>query len=421
MDWRWPAVITATLFLNFSFCNDHGLRLSGFGPFPVDQIVSALGAGLIAALFFLGPALAAQASQVSVFQLLRESLGTVPAALVRAGCFGFFSIWAGKLIALPTLWAVAQATGNHDSPGSYGVAAALVAFLLVTAMQRHVTFVRLALFTAKLSLAILIAAAVRVRDGWPAVPGGFSIAGQYPWGMLFMHDISEIALFAAPLGLCAAEYASRLPSSRQVFRAIAAGTVLPLVAALTLSSMVGVATRASDLYQPSLNPTLAMALWAHAASSAIPPRMLIAGVTNFGAARFALREIHRSVPEVVRLKAGWLAPVVIAAIIAGVAFYPFNRVTVDVSHFCGKCLAIAGAVVTVDFWLGLRAADSHKFDLAGTTALLSGMAMSVWLPENYLWTDGQWWLPWLLPAYGITAITCVAGRLAQRHLGTRTR
>jgi len=36
VEWRSVAVVLATLFLNFSFCQDYGLQLWGFGPLGLD-------------------------------------------------------------------------------------------------------------------------------------------------------------------------------------------------------------------------------------------------------------------------------------------------------------------------------------------------------------------------------------------------
>src|SRR5690348_3886752 len=108
-DWRWVAILAAPLFLNFSFCNAYGLRLSGFGPLALDVAVFAA-AALISAMFFLGPACAVRARRRSAFQILEEALGAVPAAGVRLCAIVFLAIWVAKLVSIPTLWAIANAT-----------------------------------------------------------------------------------------------------------------------------------------------------------------------------------------------------------------------------------------------------------------------------------------------------------------------
>ena len=420
MDRRWLAIIAATLFLNFSFCNAYGLSLSGFGTLAVDMGVFAVAAASISAMFFLGPACAVRANCCSVLHLLEEAIGTVPTAVVRLCCLAFLSIWIARLVSIPTLWAIADGTGRHGSFKAGIVGAALVAFLFLTGLQSTRTSTRLAGFTAKLNMAILLAALIRVHDGWPAVPAGFAIAGQYPRLLLLTDGLSRLALYAAPLGLFVAEYASRIPKRRQPAAAILSGAALPLFAALSLSSIVGLATARSHFYQPSLNPGVGMALWAHAAGSAVPPRMVIAGITNFGAARFGLRALGAYVPALTRSRGGWFAHVFFAPIILTLALHPYAAGVTTVSNICGKCLAVAGAVLTANVVIRFKGtASGRQFDFVGTFALLAGVGVSIWLPEQYLWAEGKWWLPWLLPTYAAAFSCCLAGRVAQRWFAPR--
>lgn len=80
-----------------------------------------------------------------------------------------------------------------------------------------------------------------------------------------------------------AALACRVPDRKQVWLMVGSGVTLPLFGALCVSGMVGVATLKSGLYRPSLNPTVAMALWSDVRESAILPRMLNAAITTFGA------------------------------------------------------------------------------------------------------------------------------------------
>jgi len=146
-----------------------------------------------------------------------------------------------------------------------------------------------------------------VRDGWASVPGGFGIAGSYPHALPFTSGLSNIASYAAPFGLFAAEYASRIPSRKQVSLTILSGVTVPMFLALFLSSIVGMATAVSHLYQPSLNATVAMALWAHTAGSASPSRVMVAGITTFGALRFGIRARAEYGPAISNGTSRWVA------------------------------------------------------------------------------------------------------------------
>lgn len=56
-------------------------------------------AALITALFFIGPALAAQASKRTLMGVIEDSLGSIPAYLLRVCCVLFLLIWLTRLIA----------------------------------------------------------------------------------------------------------------------------------------------------------------------------------------------------------------------------------------------------------------------------------------------------------------------------------
>ena len=102
------------------------------------------------------------------------------------------------MLAVPTLWALSVSSGEGSVKLGI-IAAALLLFLLFTGLQGVRTSVKLALFTDKLGIAILIAALIRVRDGWASVPGGFGIAGLYPHALQFTPGLSNIISHRMPL------------------------------------------------------------------------------------------------------------------------------------------------------------------------------------------------------------------------------
>lgn len=175
-DWRCGAILTATLFLNFAFCNEYGLSLWGFGPLQVDVCAVGCAVLLMTAMFYVGPALAVHASGRSTLELMKDSFGSVPAVELRLVCIGFLAMWIAKLIA--TLEGLMARDVSSWLQGA--IAAGLLIFLILTGLQSTHTVTKLAWFTNKLGLAILVAAAFRVREGWPAIAAGLPIAGHYP-------------------------------------------------------------------------------------------------------------------------------------------------------------------------------------------------------------------------------------------------
>jgi hypothetical protein len=275
--------------------------------------------------------------------------------------------------------------------------------------------VKLALFTDKLGITVLLAALIRVRDGWASLPKGFAVAGLLPHALQLTSGLSYLALYAAPLGLLAAEYALCIPNRKRVALTVVTGVTLPIFLALSLSSVVGVATAASRFYQPSLSPTIAMALWSHTAGSASPPRMLVAAITTFGVLRFGFRSLAAYGPTHLPRKLSWLAGACAVVAIAILALHPFATVSTAAIEICEKSLAIAGAVLTADVVMGWkRLTVKGRFDPVGVMALVAGTAVSLLLPSEYLWAKGQWWLPWLLPSYAVAFLICIAGRSVQR-------
>ena len=210
VDWRCASLIMATLFLNFSFCMSYGLDLCCFGPLVVHAGVLWAGVLLVTALFFLGPAMAVQAAGRRVFGVIQNSFGSFPTLVLRLCVVVFLAVWIAKLLAVPTLWALARIPGREPSSTETSlIASVLLAFLFFTGFQSTRTSASLALFTNKLGLAILIAAFIRVHDGWAAVPAGFPTAGQPRVIEQFWYGLSRLAFYVAPLALLAADFCFR--------------------------------------------------------------------------------------------------------------------------------------------------------------------------------------------------------------------
>ncbi len=413
LNWRWVAAILATLFLNFSFSNVHGLDLAGFGPLAVDATVFCVAAVSISLLFFIGPAFGVRATRRPVLSLLEDSIGAVPTMAVRLCCVLFLSIWIARLVAIP-LWALP--IPREASLRAAALALALLLFLFFTAVQSTRTSVKLAIFTDKLGLAVLAAALIRVRDGWASVPAGFGTAGHYPQMLQFTSGLSNLALYAAPFGLFAAQYASRISSPKQVSLTIVTGVTVPMFLALLLSSIVGMATAKSHFYQPSLNPTIAMALLSHTAAGASWPRMLVAGITTFGALRFGFRALLEYTPAICIGRVRSVTPALGVAAIAALTLWPYATASIVVYDACAKCIAAAAAVLTADVVMGSQwRPERRRFDAIGLIALSAGVGTALCLPDQFLWVKGQWWLPWLLPAYAVGFVGAIAGRSVQRQ------
>jgi hypothetical protein len=198
------------------------------------------------------------------------------------------------------------------------------------------------------------------------------------------------------------------------------GAALPLFGVLLLVGTVGVATGASSFYRPSLNPNVAMALWSHAANSAIPPRLMIAGITLFGALRVGARALVNTVagriPGTLR---EWIllgGSVVAAALFSLIRFDPVFQRTF---HFSSRCLLVTSAVLTGDYLMKSRQPKSAKrIDAIGILAFLTGMATPLYALLVQAESTPDLWDLWFPQSYVMALLVCLCGRAAQK-LGVR--
>jgi hypothetical protein len=350
-----------------------------------------------------------------LFLVIEDSLGSIPAFGVRVCCISFLTLWMAALIGPPMI--LLSNLERDISSTELGIgAAAVLMFLFVTGQQRFQTRARLAAFTNKLGIAILVAALLRVHEGWPALLGPFSPDEDRGWLWYTWSEFSMLALYVAPLALLAADLSRRSYGRRQVAIFGLMGVALPLFVVLLLVGMIGIATHASPYYQPSLSPTVAMALWSKAARSALPARVLVAAVTIFGAVRFGGSSLIEASP--ISTAAGarrWLLLACFSGTIAWCSLHLFPAFS-PVLGWSARCLAVTGAVITVDFLTGRRHAEQPRtIDWVSLFAVVGGLAAPLCIPHgDVAETQFPWWSPWVLPCYVVAFLLCLGGRFLQK-------
>ena len=366
----------------------------------------------------MGPALATHAARRPLLEVIENSLGLIPAFALRVICALFLVLWIANLMVLPVWgWYSDTLRRTVSSTESGLFAAAVLAFLFVTGFQSLRTEAKLATFSNKLGTAILIAALVRVRAGWPAVLD-FKSPYDFSWAAEVWSGLSQMAVYVAPLALLAADFGYHSRDRRQVAMTGLVGVAIPLFGSLLLVGVINAATHASPYYQPSLEPSIAMALWSHTARTALHGRMLIAALTIFGAVRFGARELGKIASiRTLTTRRGriWLGCFVATA--AWSCLHPFAPAFTTAFEFSGRCLGVAGAVLTGDFLTGRRSLEQiSRIDWVGAFALLAGLATPVYLRYALLEsTSDPWRYPLLLPSYVVALLTCVCGRTAQKR------
>ena len=181
-------------------------------------------------------------------------------------------------------------------------------------------------------------------------------------------------------------------------------------------SFIALATFATPFYQPSLEPNVAMALWGQSRRSYAAGFLMISAITTFGAARFGIIALERSLPAVVansrRLR--WL---VLVGLVAAIAWFPVHRDAFQaLVQWPATSLVVTAAVLTVDCatarW---RTPQVRKVNWIGLAALLAGCATPLYLPNSMVGaTSDVSWHPWLLPSYGVGFLICLFGRTMQK-------
>jgi hypothetical protein len=411
----WPAasLVTATLFLNLSF-TFHAGGLWVFCPLTLYALVIGFLALSLTGLFFIGPALATRAAGRPLFLVIEDSLGSIPAFGLRLCCVAFLVLWIATLIATPIIMLPINLERNVSSTELVIVTATVLMFLFLTGDQSFQTRVRLAAFTDKLGLAILIAALIRVHDGWPAPLGPFSRNPRQIGDV--WDEFSLLASYIAPLALLAADFGRRIHGPRQVAMLGLMGLALPLFVALFLVGVVRTAIHASG-YQPSLGPTVAVALWSQAARSALPGRLLVAAVTVFGAVRFGGNSLVEATPIRTAGNRRWVLLACFSVAIAWCSWHGFAPAFAPVLDWSARSLAATGAVISAGFvTTGKRRAEqARRVDWVGLIALVGGLASPLCVtpgPEEL--SLFGWWNSGVLLSCGVAFVMCLVGRAVQR-------
>jgi hypothetical protein len=270
----------------------------------------------------------------------------------------------------------------------------------------------LAKFTIRLAVAILLAALIRVRSGWPAIPTGFDQFSRRSLVEDTWRGFSNLSFYVAPLALLASAYGTRLAGRKPVAMTGLFGIVVPLAGSLAIVTAIDVATHASQFYRPSGPASIAMALISGVSRTRERAILLIFVVTILGALRFGIARLKET--AAVR----WVSPryawIPFGGLISAIVWYAVHpdRENIDtVFEFCVQSLAAACAILSVDAITQRGIREPQAFDWAATLSLICGIGVPAFIR---FWRSGMdedsWGHPWLLSSYGISFVVCLAAR-----------
>lgn len=418
--WWATSLVIATLFLNFPFWYEHGFDLPLVWTLPVYALIAGASALVFTAAFFLGPAMAAGRAGRPLTGVITDSLGLIPAYGIHICCATFLMIWMAELVAMPSRWMLPFIERDPFKTvplrETNTIAACILAFLFFTGLQSLRMQARLALFTNRLAVAILIAALIRVREAWPRVPRGFGFNPEYPFWFSIWICLSHLAYYVAPVAFLASILGRRNQGPRDVRKTALFGVAVPMFAAVVVVAIICL----GDMYtfrRPSVPPNIAGALWGGASARTVAWRLLVVSLTIFGPVRFGAKALTEFVP-MRSLGSRWRL-VVVACLIGGIVAISARLVAgIDplVFEMSARVLVAAAAVVTADSvaarW---RVVSARRVDLTGVVAVTAAL-LTPWLMPYRMADFGadQWWHPWILPSYGIGFVTCLLGRAIER-------
>jgi len=411
VGWRLPSLILATLFLNIFFWYVPANHFSFTGSPAIYCFSLGIVTGLVLLLFFLGPALSAHAAQCSLFQVAEASFGQIPGLAFRLCCAALCVLWIAGMCASLAL-AFLRFIFNRDFPVTEAVllSGLLVAFLFVTGLQGLRTSAKLAFFTNKLGMALLIAAAIRVRaflgDAWIDLHG----SGAMPDSVWLR--VAEPLMIVAPMALLASDFGSRSRTRKDVALIGVFGLALPMAFILFAVSLI---QRAAYHWRMDLGglANILLALWGGDSRWYQPQWMLLALITSFGVARFSVRMCNAALSPITENRKARLCMLAAAAIAA--TAISAGRFQVFDMEAAARFAASAAAIITADRVVK-RSRPQHvrMVDWGSLISFLAG------------WAGGQWLASWagssyepqlaasILTSYATSFTVALAGRAIQR-------
>jgi len=370
LDWRSVALITSTLFLGLHVWRWELL----YGSVLSTTVLSGVGSILVTAAFFLPVALSCQEHRMSLWELASRRVGTVPSAFLRFTAIYFVLTALADILAVYSRLAHWVFRRDLLPWESTAVSTGIAVFLLLTALSAGTNLAGLARFTVRLSIAVLIAALLRARDGIPFLLEPIQYSGEIDdW-----FQVSKLAYTFGPFVVLAAGYGSLLCSREAVKKWAIWGILVPLFAAVAVATCVGIVQRWAGLGHPKMPATVLAALWGGAAPSSLSPRVMLVGLTAFGFLRICWTAVVSALPQ--SWLNSWRGPTSLAVLVVWISWPPSQPFGPDLYRWelraCAYCFAALAGLLTAAHFNSAKEEhrDLRKFEWPGTMAILTGIA-----------------------------------------------
>lgn len=265
-----------------------------------------------------------------------------------------------------------------------------------------------------MSIAILIAALIRVRAGWPSAWEALSHSPGFMQQATDWRRVPFLFFYFAPLALLACDFGQRSRTRKEAGLIGVVGLALSFAASIFAAGFIGQASHVLHGNIGNGSPTAA-ALFSGTSSRYLGPRMMVTAITMFGSALFGIRALANSVPFEGRTT--WrvaLALLACCIVTLAVATPDFMHSALEMLT---RCLVAAASVFSADFIAGTwRAERQQKVDWIGVTALTAGVVTPLLEVPSLI---ESWWYPWLLLSYAVSLISCLILRTTRRLFARR--
>ncbi len=184
-----------------------------------------------------------QSSKRSLYSLAESSFGSIPAVGFRLCCAFYLVLWLTFSVQTIALL-LYQWPYRRDPTRAESVllGAAIILLLFGTALHGLRTSAKLAGFTNKLSIAILIAALIRVRAGWPSAWEALSHSPGFMQQVTDWRRVPFFFFYFAPLGLLASDFGQRSRTRKEAALIGVVGLALSFAVSLFVAGFIAQAT-----------------------------------------------------------------------------------------------------------------------------------------------------------------------------------